>query len=289
LEDFKEDLPQSNTFKKLMKKMKIWGTITALVVIVAVVAIGVIGYKIGEKPKIDILTLKTIAKTFEKQGVALKEDSSKSPDKYEINGVKPVAYNIGEKKGTLLVYIFKSFVEREDIVNEANNQFDFMVYPFNAKNAYLVYIASQNPETEAGMKSIHETYVSISDIVFKQLNDGKEIIYKGESANWEGTFNLKYYEHWWEDETGYLCHENYKYQSPLIKYKMADITSVGPIDFEYETTSGRGTSTGLEYNKEGYLELGGSSGNGAIPSENEKITFKVKWNGKEETIIFKAK
>ncbi|MBK5243337.1 MAG: hypothetical protein JJD95_19350 [Clostridium sp.] len=269
--------------------MKIWGIITVLVVIVAVVAIGVIAYKTGEKPKNDILTLKTIVKTFENQGVVLKEDGSKSPDEYEINGVNPVIFNIGEKKGTLLVYTFKSFVEREDIVNEGNKQFDFMAYPFNSKNAYLVYIASQNPETEAGMKSIHETYVSISDIVFKQLNDGKEIIYSGESTNWEGTFNLKYYEHWWEDETGKLRYESYHDSSPLIKYKMPDITSVGTVNFEYETTAGGGSITGVKPNKEGYLEVGRSGGSGAIPSENEEVTFKVNWNGKEETIILKVK
>ena len=58
--DFKEDLPKSNTFKKSMKKLKMWGLITVAVALVVAIAIGTIGYKIGEKPKNDILTLKTI-------------------------------------------------------------------------------------------------------------------------------------------------------------------------------------------------------------------------------------
>ena len=71
-----------------------------------------------------------------------------------------------------------------------------------------------------------------------------------------------------------------------IGYKMGDITSVGPIDFKYETTAGGGRTTGMELNKDGYLKFGGGSGNGAMPRENEKVTFTIKWNGKEENIVY---
>jgi hypothetical protein len=288
LDSFKEDLPQANTFKKLMKKLKKWGLITTAVAVVVAIVIGVVGYKIGEKRKTDIWSLKTIVKTFEKQGVTLKEDSSKSPDEYELNGTRPSVFSIGEKRGTLLVYIFKSFVEREDTVIRIN-EFSFTEIPFNAKNAYLVYMPSEIPETVEGMKNISETRVLISDVVFKYLNDGKEISYKGESTNWEGTFTLKYYEHFWEDEKGKICYESNNEQWPLIKYKMADISSVGSINLEYETPAGGGSQTGMKLNKDGYSQSGKSGGNGMIPREDEEITLKVKWNGKEETIILKAK
>lgn len=289
--DFKEDLPQANTFKKSMKKLKIWGLITVAVAIVVAIAIGTIGYKIGEKPKNDILTLKTIVKTFEKQGMVLKEDSSKSPDEFELSGVKPAVFAIDDKKGTLLVYTFKSFVERKDIVeksNKFNNLFSLQEYSLNAKNTRLVYLSEQNPTTEEEMKSIGETRVLISDIVFKYLNDGKVLIYKGESTSWEGTFTVKYYEHWWKDEKGTLHYDAYNESSPLVKYKMTDITSVGSIDFEYKTTSGGGASTGSSLDKEGYSRMGKSGGTGAMHSENEDITFTIKWNGKKENIILKA-
>ncbi|MBU3189581.1 zf-HC2 domain-containing protein [Clostridium bowmanii] len=289
--DFKEDLPHANTFKKLMKKLKIWGLIAVAVAIVVAIAIGTIGYKLGEKPKNDILTLKTIVKTFEKQGVFLKENSSQYLDEYELSGVKPAVFAIGDKKGTLLVYVFKSFVERKDIIeksNKFNGLFSLQEYPLNAKNALLVYVSAQNPTTEEEMKSIGETRVLISDIVFKYLNDGKVAIYKGESTNWEGTFTVKYYEHWWEDEKGKLHYDSYNESSPLVKYKMTDITSVGPISFEYKTSSGGGTSTGSRLDKEGYSRMGNSGGNGAMHRENEDITFTIKWNGKKENIILKA-
>jgi len=270
-----------------MKKLKIWGLITAAVAIVAAIAIGTIGYKIGEKPKSDILTLKTIVKTFEKHGMILKEDSSKSPDKFELSGVKPTVFALGDKKGTLLVYTFKSFVERRAIVEKSNNYND-SYNSFNAKNALLVYVSNQNPLTEEEMKSIGETRVLISDIVFKNLNDGKVVIYKGDSKSWEGTFTLKYYEHWWTDEKDKLHYDAYNEGFPSVKYKMSDITSVGPINFEYKTTSSGGSSTGSRLNKEGYTGFGIGGGSGSGFSKDNDVTYTIKWNGKKENIILKA-
>jgi len=205
-----------------MKKLKIWGLIITVVAIVAAIAIGTIGYKIGEKPENDILTLKTIVKTFEKHDMALKEDSSKSTDKFELSGVKPAVFALGDKKGTLLVYTFKSFVERRDIVeksNKFNDLYSLQEYSFNAKNALLVYVSAQSPTTEEEMIIIGETRTLISDIVFKYLNDGKVVIYKGESISWKGTFTLKYYEHWWTDEKGTLHYDAYNEGFPSVKYK----------------------------------------------------------------------
>ncbi|MBC8059171.1 MAG: zf-HC2 domain-containing protein [Clostridiaceae bacterium] len=290
LNEFIDDLPQANTFKKWMKRLKIWGSITIIAMILGAMAIGVLGYKIGEKPKSDLLTLNTIVKTFEKRGLPLKKDTSKSPDNFLLSGVKPVIYSIGKNKDTLLVYTFKSFVEREDIVNTTNfnNPYSLQEIGYNAKNTFLVYMPSQISNTETEMKSILETKGLISNIVFKYFNDGKQIIYKGESTSWTGTFTLKYYEHWWKDETGLLTYESYNDPYQVINYKISDKESVGPIDFEYKTTVSGGTMTDLELNKEGSLNISMGSGNGAMPRENDDINFTIKWNGKEEKIVLKA-
>jgi hypothetical protein len=293
LEDFKEDLPQANTYKKWMKKLKTWGLLSAIVLILVAISIGVISYRIGEIPKNDLLTLKSIVRTLEKQGVILKEDSSKSPDAFELSGVKPTVYSVDKEKGTLLIYTFKSIEERKDIINNSdkhNNQFSLFEVPLEARNAYLIYIASvpENPTTEEWniiAKPIH----LISDIVFKYLNDGKEVIYEGESENWKGIFTLKYYEHWWHDETGTLKVEYYSEQYAEIQYKTSDIEDIGTIDFEYKTTSGSGRTTGDILDKDGHLKLGGDGGggNGSMPSLDEDIDFTIKWNGMEENIILK--
>lgn len=292
LESFKEDLPKADTFKKWIKRLKVWGAAVATTLLVIAIAIGIIGYKIGEKPKNDLLSFKTIVKTLEKQGVSLKEDSSNASDEYALNGVKPAVFSIGEKKDKLLIYTFKSFVERDDILKEANkfnNSFSLSEYSFKAKNAYLVYIASQSPTTEEEMKSIGETVTLLSSVVFKDLNDGKEIVYKGQSTSWEGTFTLKYYEHWWQDEAGVLHQESYYNEYPEIKYKMSDIETVGSINFDYKTTGGRGSSTGATLNKDGIAKLGSSGGSGLIPRGEDNISFTIRWNGKEESMALKAK
>jgi hypothetical protein len=77
--------------------------------------------------------------------------------------------------------------------------------------------------------------------------------------------------------------------SHLIKYKMNDISSVGSINLEYKTTAGGGSQTVMKLNKDGYSQSGKSGCNAMIPREEVEITLKVKWNGKEETIILKAK
>ncbi|MHC1682632.1 MAG: hypothetical protein AB6733_06750 [Clostridiaceae bacterium] len=278
---------ETKTLKKSKRKLKIRGFITiAIVIIVAIV----IGYKIGEKPKNDLLTQKDIKTTLEKHGVSLKEDKSQSPDDFEIGEVKPIVYTVGEEKCTMFVYIFKSFVEREELVN-IPGKFDkeFMIEAaINAKNALIVYKLPEQYNSEEEVSKIIATKVLISDIVFKYLNEGKEIVYKGEGENWEGTFTLKYYEHWWTDESGKTNYDSNKYEYQEIKYIKSDITNVGPIEFEHKTSVDSGNISGVELDNDGYLHCGGGSGNGALPRKESEITYTIKWNGKEETFKLKA-
>ncbi|GAA0180894.1 hypothetical protein SH2C18_35120 [Clostridium sediminicola] len=274
-----------------MKKIKTWGLITAVALIFVAIVIGVLNYNTDEIPKNDLLTQKTIIKTLKKHGVSLKEDRSKSSNDFELSGVKPAIFSVDNGKGTLLVYTFKSIGERKDIISNSgkyDNQFSLFEIPLKAKNAYLVYIVSapENPTTEE-WKSMAEPIHLISNTVFKYLNDGKEIIFKGESESWEGTFTLKYYKHWWHNEKGMLKIECHSEELPEIQYKMTDITDVGPIIGEYKTTSGGGSITGATLDKDGYLNLGHGSSNGAIHNIEKDIFFTIKWNGKEENIILK--
>lgn len=290
LDEYKEDLPHAKTFKKLMKRLKIWGSIIIVAGILVAITIGVVGYKIGEQPTKDILTLASIVKTFEKQGLPLKEDKLKSPDNYILNGVKPFIFSVGKDKDTILIYTFNSFVEREAIAGKdsISNAFSLQKVSYNAKNTYLVYIAAKVPKTDQDMSSITKTKDLISNIVFKYLNDGKEVTYKGDSTSWSGTVTLKYYEHWWKDPAGVLNYESYNTQDPVIKYRMSNKEAVGPIDFEYETTAGGGKLTGAHLNKEGYLDIGGGGSNGAMPRRGGDINFTIRWAGKEENIVLKA-
>jgi len=284
IDNFKEDLPKFITSKKGMKRFKLWGLVIIVVIISVAIVIGALENKASENSKNDILTLKTIVKTFKSQNLHVKEDKSKAPNDFALKGIKPSIYRIGDDKDTILIYIFKSFREREDILRETNkynNPYSFEEVPYYAKNAFIVFIPSEIPKTEEDFVSIFKIRRLISDTVFKYLNDGKERVYKGESTSWEGTYTFKYYEHWIEDENG-LHYDSYSQGHPVIKYKMSDIGNVGPITLEH----GGGSSTGLTLNKEGYADCG--FGGGSILDEKAVTKFTIKWGDKEDHIVLKA-
>jgi hypothetical protein len=290
IEDLKEDLPQANTFKKWMKRLKVWGAVTSILFLLALIATGAFGYKIGEKSKNNLLTLKTVVKSFNAKGLALKENKSKLADDYILDGVKPAVYNIGETDDTLLIYIFKSFGEKKDILNKTDNfkdPFTLEERPFHAKNSLIVFMPSKMPESRDELKSIGQALNIISNVVFEDLNEGQERVHKGESESWEGTLTLRYYQHWFEED-GKLLYDSYYEKIPALQYKKYDIGNVGPITFKYEAGSSSGSSEGFTINDEGYVELGRSGGTGAILSEDAEIRFTVKWGDKEEHMVLKA-
>lgn len=285
-----EEFPQSKISEKWMRRLKIWSSVLVVAIISASIVIGISDYSLSTDTKSDVLALKTIFKTFKTQGVSLKEDKSKLPDDFSLNGIKPSAYNMSDDTGKLLIYTFKSFAELKKILSETNKfyrTFSFEEIPYKAKNALIVFIPSSIPETQESMESFSKTKSLISNIVFKHLNDGKERIYKGESESWEGTFTLKYYDHWFQDETGKRLYDSYSQDNSVIKYKLSDIDSVGEVTFKYETLHGSFESAGRTLNKEGYINAGSGSG-GPIPGENEEIKFTIKWGDKEEHIVLKA-
>ncbi|KOA19193.1 hypothetical protein CLHOM_22990 [Clostridium homopropionicum DSM 5847] len=281
-----KNLSQSITSKNSIKKLKVWGI--AAVIVILTITVGILEHKADENFKNNVLTLNDIVKVFKKQNIYLKEGKLKSTDDFDLKGIKPSIYKIADNKDTILIYIFKSFQEREEVLNETNrysNSYSFEEVPYNAKNALIVFIPSEIPKTEEDFISIFKTRELISNTVFKFLNDGKERVYKGESENWEGTFTLRYYEHWIEDENG-LHYDSYSAQYPKLKYKKTDIGSVGLIIFEYDTTHGKGNFNGLGLNKEGYADIGG--GGGSMLEEKAEIKYTIKWKDKEEHIVLKA-
>lgn len=282
-----EDLQNADTLKKRTKRLKIGVLVTIIIIIFG--TIGVLEYKSNRASTDNYLSLNTIISTFNKGGLILKEDKLKSPEDFALNEIKPAIFNIGDRKDTLLIYIFKSFLERDEILRQTdkfNNPFSIEQIPFKAKNALIVYIPYELPKTEEEYAPINKLISSISYTVFKQLNDGKEKVYKGESANWEGTFTFKYYEYWLQDEKA-IHYDSYSWTFPEIKYKMPDINAVGPITFEYKAGSESGKSTGIMLNEDGHADLGSGGGTGPIPRENEEVSFTIKWEDKEEHIVLK--
>jgi len=258
---------------------------TALVVLLLTIAAASVGCGSNLPTPNGLLNLETVVNIFDREGLNLITDYSKSPDAYELNGVKPAIFRIGRTGDNLLIYIYKTFVEEE-----IYDPFSFERITFNSRNALIVYIPAKVPTNQDELKPVVETGKRISEIVFKYLNNGKEVVYKGESEHWEATIILKYYRHWWEDENNRRHYQSYHTESHGIQYKLADIKNVGPVSYEHEGQGGSGGGTGLTLNDEGYADAGTSGGNGWLSGEPEKEVYHVviKWNGKEERFDLEA-
>lgn len=292
LESFEDTLPNPNTFKLLIKRLKKWSIAVIATVLIIFIAIGTIGYKIGENSKNKLLTSKSIVKTFKDQGIILSKDNSPIDDEDYIGGIKPTVYSVDNTSDKLLIYIFDSFVIRQNIVDkDIKNDYipSLKSISYKANNSFLVYKPSKTPESEDEINSLLKTLNLIDDTVFKYLNDGKIITFAGESENWEGTFKVKYYENWFEDENGVSHYDSYKNTYPSLKYKNSDITNISELTFEYEAGSQKGSSNGATLNNEGYAEPLGISGGTGLPLKNtDQIKFTVKWNDREETFTLKS-
>lgn len=291
ISNYPEDLPQANTFKKWMKSLKVWAGIGAVALLTVIIVIGAVGYKIGQQPTGDILTVKQIVGTLKKGDIKLREINGDNLTDKDLNGHKPTVFQVGETADTLLIYTFKSFVEREDIVRETkkyNFSYSFENIPFNAKNALIVYQPDINNLSAENMQRISAIKTKLDEIIFEALNNGESLVFQGESEHWETTITLKYYQHWWKAENGRLEYESYHTEEPIIRYKKADIEKVGNIAVKYESTSGGGSSSGLELDRDGYARCGKSGGNGAIPSKDSVYTVTVEWLDQEETMELKA-
>ncbi|WP_326513066.1 zf-HC2 domain-containing protein [Clostridium intestinale] len=289
---FEDTLPNPNTFKQLIKRLKKWSIAVVAIVLIIFIAIGTIGYKIGENSKNKLLTSKSIVKTFKDQGIILSKDNSPIDDEDYIGGIKPTVYNVDNTSDKLLIYIFDSFVIRQNIVDKdiKNDYIPSLKYiSYKANNSFLVYKTLKTPEAEDEINGLLKTLNLIDDTVFKYLNDGKILNFTGESENWEGTFKVKYYENWFEDENGVSHYDSYKNIYPSLKYKNSDINNIDELTFEYDAGSQKGSSNGATLNNEGYAEPLGISGGTGLPLKNtDQINFTVKWNDKEENFTLKS-
>ncbi len=292
IDSFEDTLPNPNTFKQLIKRLKKWSICIVAIVLTIFIATGTIGYKIGENSKNKLLTSKSIVKTFKDQGIILSKDNSPIDDEDYIGGIKPTVYSVDNTSDKLLIYIFDSFVIRQNIVDkDIKNDYipSLKSVSYKANNSFLVYKPSKIPEAEDEINSLLKTLNLIDDTVFKYLNDGKILNFTGESENWEGTFKVKYYENWFEDENGVSHYDSYSTTYPSLKYKKSDINNIGEFTFEYKVGSAKGTSTGVILSDDGYADTLGISGGNSLPLRNtDQINFTVKWNDKEETFTLKS-
>lgn len=257
----------------------------ALVVLLFVIIF--VGSGCGRTSPNGLHNLETVVNTLAFGGVNLTTDYSKSPETFERRGKEPAVFRIGGSEDNLLIYIYETFTDEEELFI---NAFSFERIPFISRNALIIYIPSVSPTDQDELDAIVKTANRISGIVFKYMNHGKEVVYRGESTHWKQKVTRKYYQNWWDDENGKRHYQNYRIDSHELQYRLTDIKNVGPVSYRYKHGGGSGGGTGLTLDKEGYLNAGTSGGNGWLHSNPKDDVFHVTitWDDKEEELDLTA-
>lgn len=257
----------------------------ALVVLLFVIT--VVSSGCGRTSPNGLHSLETVVNTLAFGGIKLTTDHAKSPEAYELRGKEPAVFKIGSTDDNLLIYIYETFADEEE---RFINAFSFERIPFISRNTLIIYIPSKAPNDQDSMESIVKTANRISEIVFKYMNHGKEVVYRGESTHWEPKVTLKYYQNLWHDEDGKRHYQSYHIENYELQYRLTEIESVGPISYKYKHGGSSGGGTGLTLDNEGYIDAGSSGGNGWLSSEPEKDVFHITitWDDKEEELDLTA-
>lgn len=277
-----------------LKKSKFYiiAIIAAVVVILAVIIVGPITTPSAAS---GWLTENEIIDTFIAHDLALEKDSSKNSSNYAIGGIKPGIFRLKEYDATLYIYIFDSLNERYenfilwDFDNIDSIEFNGSVNAYHSKNASIVLEAPFGNGDILNSNEISEFSKLanvISDTVFLYLNDGKTIVYHGESEHWRGTYTLKYYSNPIEDENGQRYLDTYHWETSQLAYRGDDLENIGAISYKLKRgLSSGGEGTSLIMNDEGIVHLGGSGGSGGGNNLPQEIAITVIWNDQEESLI----
>ncbi|MCO1603291.1 hypothetical protein [Desulfosporosinus nitroreducens] len=251
-----------------------------------------VSYKAREAAGKEILNAHDVIRTLRMHGIVLKPESSLNPEDYKIEDTEPTIY-MDSRGNQLLIYTLRSFVERQQKFNEfelldklslALQDKTYYSKLYKVKNLQLIYIIAY-PFKEKH-QVVNDYMMKISKVIFKDLNDGKEIVFTGESASWEAKVTVKYYEHWWTDDSeNKVHHESYHTKNPTITYKGQIPEHPVSLEYSFSTRGNKLSGTRDEITPEELIKgphLGSGGGNGYIPLENDVYEVKVTLDGKTE-------
>lgn len=246
------------------------------------------------------LKLEDVLQAFKESQIRL-EKTNISAEKYELAGKTPSIYEIKGSKGSyVMVYVFSNHDDREKAYHDLNCDFEKETkffkdllseeYPllqkYNAKNTLIIYI----PKVVDHISINEEESKTIENTVFYKVNEGKELIFYGESKNWEARIVVKYYEHWWKEDNGKIQYDSYSERSSHLKYKGTE--TIKDVKFSYELHGPNGVNSGsrsgIEIRKDREINLFKTRSNGSSSRPDNVYELNIKWIGKEETINLKA-
>lgn len=319
LPDLKESLPDVDTFKKWLKRIKTIGISVLALIILGVVGIGVVSYKAGSAAQKDILSLRDVTQTVERAGFDFTVNSTVNPEDYKMGQVKPSIYHVNNFDGILFIYHFANMEEldsnydqwekatRNKNVNNSSyiNMFSAK-WPYNrayaAKNTIIVIGLSQIPNNLEDFQKISPVLTKLDKAIFYNLNEGQQIVYQGEGQNWKGKVIINYYNHFWKDDKGVLQYDGWNHSQPVLEFKGDPNSVKGQFSYEFKSSLDKFSGSDAngfdarmlsERDTSGnyggiMLGFGGLNGGGAMPPKEEVYTVTVKWNNQQENFELKA-
>ena len=177
--------------------------------------------------------------------------------------------------------------ERKDQSSFTLDEKPYLSKPYSVKNLQLIYATAYPENTQA----VNEYLRKVDQVIFTDLNAGKEIVFTGESPNWEAKVSSRSYQHWWTDSEKKAQYESYHNEAPTINYKGQIPKQSVQMEYSF-ITRGSKTSGTLEITPEELtkvINLGFGGGNGVMPSEDDTYKVKITVDGTTEEFELKAK
>ncbi|HHY28027.1 MAG TPA: hypothetical protein GX523_15025 [Desulfitobacterium dehalogenans] len=280
-----------------MHKAKLAQSLVVILLIFVVIA-GSIGLSSGmtkEELEYRPLTLSEVTKLFSQKGLKLESVGREGFEDTALFGIEPEVFRIHNSEDLVFIYPFSSHGERKKLAGHYwrfNAEMMDMFLPYSqlfqtlvAKNMFIVYCPLLDEESFKAIGPAYTSYVqrskAIAELVLRDLNGGKTLIFRGEGHYWQVEVVLNYFNQFYKDDRGVLGYDSWSEESAVAKYK-GNPSQVKWFNYIVEGTSGSffgGTQHTLR--PDGFASLG--RGSGLVNKAEGRYSFSIKWNGQGET------
>ncbi|EGW38044.1 hypothetical protein [Desulfosporosinus sp. OT] len=256
-----------------------------------------IDHKVEEAASREIINAHDVIQTFRIEGINFLPETSLNPQEFRAKDTEPTIYK--DSQGNLLfIYRYGSFVERRENFRELEQR-NIFAFAFEGKSYFSKQYSVKNLELvysitylyNANPQAVKDKLKKVDQVIFTDLNAGKEVVFTGDSPSWDAKLSLRYYEHWWTDSDDKLQRDSHHTETTTITYK-GQIPE-HPVPMKYSISAGAHKSYGTQEITPEMLartiNLGVSGSNGLIPQLDGVYKIEITLDGKTEELELKAK
>jgi len=236
-------------------------------------------------------------------GLQVTEGGVADTDDYVLNNLHPTVYTLKPLQYVLFVYEFDSLAQRIEagwhsgsehiITDEIPLPENWLARACTARNILIIYKFNLEKLVNAGGSPQEEDEFknnlnALNQALFR-LNQGQEMVFADRGKLWDARLTVKYFQHWYKDDTDTSHVEQNSKGTWQVKYLGSKPDSCKSIRYEYITFSGSGSGDGhlQKVGEDYYLRLG-TVFNTGIPGKDTVYTLRIKCNDQEESLDLKA-